>query len=189
MKLTLNLSSRPYVNRRMLYLVYALLGGALVLLLALNAAYAHRLRAEAEQIRSHLAELKGGTGGSPAVAEITPEALRRQQESIAFANDILRRDSFRWTRLLDHLEEAAVEGVAIRGLQPDYKERSLRVRGAARGVDEMRRYLDQLIASRHFSEVYLLEQSREEAPDAKGGAPGGGKSRGISFSILLKGAF
>jgi type IV pilus assembly protein PilN len=188
MKLTLNLASRPYVNRRTLYLAYAALAAALVLLLILNSVYALRLRSSGEQVRQRLAELGGQGAGEGTVTEISPEAMRKQQENIAFANDILRRDSFRWTRLLDHLEESAVEGVAIRALQPDYKERSLQVKGVARGVDELRRYIDQLMASQHFSEVYLLEQSREKDSE-KSGKDSGPRAAGISFSIVLRGAF
>lgn len=186
MKLTLNLANRPYINRRTLYVVYLAAAAALLVVLALNIAYALRLRSTAEDFRERFAAVEGRSEGGAAPAEISPEAFREQQESIALANDILRRDSFRWTQLLDHLEESAVEGVAIRALQPDYKERSLRVSAIARGVDEMRRYLDQLMVSKHFSEVYLLEQSREkEAAGGKGkGSPGG-----ISFSIVLRGAF
>lgn len=190
MKLTLNLASRPYVNRRALYVAYAALAATMVLLLVANMVYAVRLRAAGEQARQRLAALGGQGTAVGDVVRVSPEALKQQQESVAFANDILRRDSFRWTRLLDNLEASAVEGIAIRALQPDHKDRSLQVKGAARGVDELRRYIDQLMASGHFSEVYLLEQSREKAE--KGGSATKSEvpqPAGISFSIVLRGAF
>lgn len=173
----------------MLYLAYGIVGGGLVIALIVQGVYGMRLRSETDEIRSRLAALSSRGEGGEAPVALTPEILRTQHEKIAFANDILRRDSFRWTKLLDDLEASAVDGVTIRALQPDFKERNLRVRGAARGVDDMRRYLDQLIASARFSEVYLLEQAREESSkgDKEKGAPEG--PRGITFSILLKGAF
>ena len=116
--------------------------------------------------------------------ELNPEEVRRQQEKIAFVNDILHRDSFRWTQMFDRLEESAVEGVSVRSLQPDYKDRSLQLRGVAAGVDELRSYLDSLIASPHFSEVLLLEQSRTEVGEATGV-----KRTALAFSIVLRGAF
>lgn len=184
MKLTLNLSDKPYINRRALYLGYTLFAGALFLLLILNGAYLHRLHSHAGEVESHLAELESQGGGGAAVTELNPEEVRRQQEKIAFANDILHRDSFRWTQMFDRLEESAVEGVSVRSLQPDYKDRSLQLRGVAAGVDELRSYLDSLIASPHFSEVLLLEQSRTEVGEATGV-----KRTALAFSIVLRGAF
>lgn len=186
MKLTLNLASRSYVNRRALYAAYAATIVALLLLGGFNLTRAWRLNVQAGQIETRLAELearagavRGASGGA-----ITPAALEQQRAAIGFANEILLRDSFRWTSLLDRLEAVAVEGVSIRALQPNFKNQALRLTGHARSIKELREFIDRLIAAPGFSEVYLLQQSNEKVK-----TPAGAERPAVSFSLALKGVF
>lgn len=185
MKLTLNLASRTYLNRRALYGVYAVLTTVLVLLLALNLGLYLRSQAHARQIRDHLAEIEKETGGTPAAGSgtFTPAAYEKVLEQIRFANEILDQDSYRWTALLNRLEEVVPERVAIGGIQPDYKGKTLNLTGQARRVEDLQRFLDNLIGSPDFSDVYLLQQA-QVAPGGNGDGAGA-----ISFSIVVKGAF
>jgi type IV pilus assembly protein PilN len=185
MKLTLNLASRTYLNRRALYGFYAVVGGLLVLLLALGVGLLVSRHAQVRQIRAHLAELGREVAGAEKAegSTFTPAAYQKLLNDIRFANEILAQDSFRWTALLNRLEEVVPERVAISGIVPDYKEKSLKLTGLARGVEDLQQLLDSLIASAYFSDVYLLQQSRlKEA--GQGDAAGA-----ISFSIVVRGAF
>lgn len=183
MKLTLNLATRTYLNRRFLYGAYAVLTTVLVLLLALNIFLFVRSWTHARQIRGHLAELEHevrisqGEGGKV----VTQADYQKLLERIAFANEILDQDNYRWTALLNRLEEVVPDNVAISGIQPNYKEKTFSLTGAAKGVGDLQLFLDNLIDSPHFSDVYLLQQSRA-----------GSKDEGpttISFSVAVKGGF
>jgi type IV pilus assembly protein PilN len=137
------------------------------------------------QIREHLAEL-GREATSAKQAEgstFTPAAYEKLLDDIRFANEILAQDSFRWTALLNRLEEEVPARVAISSIAPDYKGKSLRLTGLAREVEDLQRLLDSLLASTYFSDVYLLQQSRLKE------AGQGDTAGAISFSIVVRGAF
>lgn len=186
MKLTLNLASRTYVNRRLLYLGYALVLGTLVLLLAFGAHRAWRLRAHSLQLGVQLSTLEKTLGevGEETEPVVTAAEMARQKAQVTSANAILERDGFRWTVLLDRLEEMTLEGVTIVSLQPDYKARSLRLTGQARSLKELRAFLDRLITSPAFSEVYLLQQGSAKVKTASGA-----ERPALGFSLVLKGVF
>ncbi len=186
MLLQINLASRTYVNRRALYGSYAVVGGLLCLLLLFNIDFLLRLQAHGAKMTAQLAEVEAtlldqGGRKDPAIA---PEELKKRQKDVAFANEILMREGFRWTELLDRLEDVAVDGISIRALQPNFKEKSLSLSGVAREVRDLRRYIDRLIAESSFSEVYLLSQSTVKIKDNLGG-----EHQAIAFSIDLKGVF
>lgn len=185
MKLSLNLASRSYVNRRALYALYAFLFALLIFLLVLNLGFYVRSQAQARQLNERLAEFDKDLAGRQETSNgFSPAAYEEMLEEIAFANEILVKDSFRWTALLDRLEEVVPDKVIIRGIQPDYKSASLNLSGGARKVGDLRRFLDNLIQSSHFSDVYLLQQSRDSGKGKNGRGQGE-----IGFTIVVRGAF
>jgi type IV pilus assembly protein PilN len=185
MKLTLNLASRTYLDRRLLYGCYLVAAGLLVLLLAFGIGLHLRTRGQVKELRAHLAELERETvAAAPAADSSVPAAAyEKLLQEIAFANELLAQDSFRWTTLLDHLEEVVPAQVAISGIQPDYKGKSLNLTGMAREVEDLQRFLDNLLASEHFGDVYLLQQSRLKASGQNEAAGA------FSFNIVVRGAF
>jgi hypothetical protein len=184
MKLHLNLASRVYPNRQVLYAIYTVAIVALTAVLILNLSQVRSMQAQSRKIQAYLAETERGLAAVPAEEEATPAARQRQMKEIAYANDILVRQGFRWTALLGRLEEVAVEGVSLRTIQPDYREGSLRITGLARGMEVLQRYLDRLIAAPHFSDVFLLQHHGAKIRDEQGR-----EREAINFSLVLKGAF
>jgi type IV pilus assembly protein PilN len=184
MKPTLNLASRTYLNRQLLYATYGLIALVLTISLAGSGYYmwtcrqdAAEIGIESTQIKRQLAELDSGSS-----EEIPPAALQKQQKRIAFANMILRKDAFRWTDLLDKLEDVLPEGVALRSIQPEYRDGSLRINGLARNLDKLQAFLDNLLVSPAFGSAFLLHQERLDPKEGLG-------RDALSFSIHLKGAF
>jgi type IV pilus assembly protein PilN len=137
------------------------------------------------QIREQLVELgrEAASAEKAGGSTFTPAAYEKLLDDIRFANEILAQDSFRWTALLNRLEEVVPETVAISGIVPDYKEKSLKLTGLTRGVGDLQQLFYNLIASTYFSDVYLLQQSslKEAGQSDAAGA--------ISFSIVVRGAF
>lgn len=159
MKYTLNLASGTYINRRHLYGLYTAVGIVFVVLLGFNLVSLLQSRARTAESEQRMAELRGPAGASGQV--VNAGDVQQLSRRIEFANTLLERDAFRWTALLDQLEEHLVDGVSIRGLKPDYKSGSLQISGVASSVGTLRRFLDRLAASPNFANVYLKQQSSE----------------------------
>jgi type IV pilus assembly protein PilN len=182
MKLTLNLATRPYLNRRTLYTAYAAVAAVLTLLLALNLGTVLRSRSQSRQLQERLAEIERASAAAQGEeGSFTPEAYEKLLKRIRFANEIIEQESFRWTVLLSRLEEDVPDGVGITGLRPDFSKKTLAVTGLAREVDDLRLLLDNLIASPHYDDVLLLQQGQVEARDGSAG--------GIAFSLSVRGGF
>jgi len=181
-KLSLNLATRSYLNRRAIY--FSLLGvaGFLLGLLALHGYDYFRSRNRIVQLEERLTELEAKTEKVRGTAPPKLDAQEQKQltADIEFANQTLKKDSFRWTALLDHLEKLVPPGVAVRGIRPDFQTGAVNLTAAAVGVKELQSFLDNLIGSPDFHDVYLLQQARQEA--RTGGAL-------LNFSVVVKGAF
>ena len=72
------------------------------------------------------------------------------------------------------------EDVAIRTLQPNYRDRSLQITAVARDTGAMSKLLDALLDSADMHQVFLLNQAASEQPD--GGSV-------VQFSIVIREAF
>jgi hypothetical protein len=183
MKLTLNLANRSYVHKRSLYLFYAVVLAGMILCSAMQGSFLLRLHQQQKQVEGRLEGLRQTKPDRQPFVDHGPKALQLRQE-VALANDILARNSFRWTVMLDRLEEVVQDGITIRSLQPDYREGSLRLFAAARGLPQLSTLLERLLASGFYSDVYLLEQTSTKVKD------GSGVERpAINFSVMLKGVF
>lgn len=179
MKLSLNLASRVYVNRRALMTSYLVVSVLLLLLLGLNLSNLLRTQTEAEKIGGRIAELKrAGARASVVDAGYSPQAQVELNKLILFANTLLERDDFRWTELLDQLEESTPDGISIRSIQPEYISGAVKLSGVAESNIALRRFLDQLAASPHFNKVLLFQLSNVQGVKTGDGA-------GLSFNIGL----
>lgn len=178
MKLTLNLATRPYVNRPLLYAIYAGIGTILLLLAGLNLLNGWRSFEDTRRLRGRIAELEQRSAlavkGSSAYSA---EGYVRLNRRIVFANELLEQDNVRWSLLFDRLETLMVDGVRIRGLQPDFKGHTVRLSGVASSVGVLRQFLSRLVAAPDFKRVYLLQQSERKGSDPQG--------PGVDFTISL----
>ena len=178
MKITLNLATRPYINRPLLYAIYAGICTILLLLAGLNLLNGLRSFEETRRLRERIAELEQRSSlAAKGASGFSPEGYIRLNRRIVFANELLEQDSVRWSLLLDRLENLMVDGVRMRGLQPDFKNRNVRLAGSASSIDVLRQFLSRLVASPDFKRVYLLQQTESKGSQAVRG--------GIDFTISL----
>jgi type IV pilus assembly protein PilN len=182
MKYTINLASRSYVNKKTLYLAYLLCGVVLVVGLFYTLGYYFELQKQIDTTENRLAELEekilasqGGDADDYSVAR-----YEKVLAEIELANEILDRDSFRWTVLLDQLEQVVPGNVRILSISPDHDSNTVELSCVAKNLKDMKRFLDNLIKSEVYEDVLLLGQASEKS--ASGDA-------GISFTIELLGAF
>jgi len=106
--------------------------------------------------------------------------FEQRREEVSFINRLLEKDGYRWTELLSQLEEHAFSGIVIKSIQPDFKARTLAISGYARELSHLRRFIDNLIESRDYREVYLLDQGVEKVKDRSGI-----EREAIAFNISL----
>lgn len=178
MKYSLNLASGTYVNHRHLYVIFSLFGLFLFGLLLVNGVSMYRESNRIEQLNLRLEELRGKDRGKNKEGLINSVALAELSQRISAANEILVRDDYRWTELLDQLEAHLADGISIRGLQPDYKSGVLKLNGVAGSVADLKAFLDNLSRSEVFSDVYLRQQRSEKNDDDF--------HSGVSFLIELR---
>lgn len=178
MKYSLNLATGTYVNHRRLYLIVSVLGLFLLGLLIINTMSVIRDSNRIHQVEARLDELRGQKQEVGQQGEISSAVLAEMAQRIEVANELLVRDNYRWTALLDQLEDHLTEGISIRGLQPDYKTGALRLSGVALSITDLRRFIDNLSRSEVFTHVYLKGQQTEKTKDDLEG--------GTSFTIELK---
>ncbi len=183
MNYSINMASRTYVNKKALHLIYLVCGVILVAGLLYSTGYYFSLRSQIAATESRLQELEekilASQGGGEA-AGYSAARYERVLEEIRLANGILKRDSFRWTALLDQLEAVIPQNVKIQSIAPDHEKKSVKITGLARDLKDMKRFLDNLIGSGNYGDVLLLNQDVEETGNVK---------TGIRFSIDLLGAF
>lgn len=177
MKYSLNLATGTYVNYRRLYVIFSVFFLFLLGLLIVNTTSVIRGSSRTRQLELRLEELRSQKGAGQQ-SEISAAALTKMAQRIEVANQLLVRDSYRWTALLDQLEAHLADGISIRGLQPDYKSGVLRLSGVAASITDLRNFIDNLTRSEVFTQVYLKEQRTEKTKDDLDG--------GISFSIEVK---
>ena len=117
------------------------------------------------ETRQRLYELEAAEallGGARPVRAIPRERLDAEMKS---AQATVRQLSLPWAQLIDSLERAATQDVAVLNIQPDAQNRVLRVSAEARREGTMLEYLRRLEATGSFAEVHLVShQVREDAP-------------------------
>lgn len=177
MKYTLNLASGTYIHRRRLYLGAVVLAIFLFLLLAVNTTTIFRDLRRSSDLSLRLKEL-GGQSRTIQSATISNADSMALAQQIELSNQLLIRDNYRWTNLLDQLENHLADGISIRALQPDYKSGVLKLSGVAGTVANLQTFIDNLSRSTVFTHVYLKDQKSLKSKD--------GLIEGVSFSIELK---
>ena len=178
MKYSLNLATGTYVNHRRLFAIISVLGLFLLGLLVVNSMSLIRDSSRTRQLELRLEELRGQKQDARHQGEVSAAVLAKMAQRIEFANELLVRDNYRWTTLLDQLEGHLADGISIRGLQPDYKSGILRLSGVAASITDLRNFIDNLSRSEVFTQVYLKDQRIEKTKDDLDG--------GVLFSIELK---
>ncbi len=185
MKVTLNLASRRYVNRRALNRLGILFVLLLLVLLTLQVRgylqrqnHVRNYKENLAEMRQEYQQLLGKT-----VQSLSPEQLEQQTREFHQAQTLLQRDAFRWTVLFDRLEGLLPAGVSINSFNPDYKSKSLELSGIARNLADLQHLLNNLHKD-SFTQVFLNNQTQIKMTDGQTG-----ELPALSFSVTLEGVF
>jgi len=181
MKIHLNLASRVYINRRTLNLVYCAVIAVMGLLLIINIVsllHHHRHSRKVSEILVSIPENRTKVRESERLHD--PQVIARQ---VGYANEILQKRRFHWSDFLHRMESVLPGGVRLRSIQPQSRGGSVRLQGVARGVPELRRFLENLSADPVLNDYFFLEQAPARG-DGVGDHPGA-----LGFSLQLRGVF
>lgn len=172
MKVHLNLATSPLVSHRRFAIGATLIGtvglGAMVLLgwQAYSGWHAERARrAERTRIEKEMNEFRRQRRELEAFIN-RPEILKARERS-AFLNGLIEQRSFPWTKIFMELEERLPEGVRVVSIAPKMNGGRVEVKlvvGAATDEGKLK-FLRRLEASREFSRIQLLSETRPTRPN------------------------
>jgi Tfp pilus assembly protein PilN len=169
-----NLSSRPFLNTRPVWLVTVVAGTLalalaalnLHLLLATNRASAAQLERR-EQLLAERRDLESALrGDTAALARIPWRTLARRVNDL---NLVLRERTFSWLDLLDDVERVLPRQARIIRITPTFEKEGVRlgIDGIAQRREDLLDFIDNLVADAEFDEPKpRSETSPEQAPAA-----------------------
>ncbi|HSV70550.1 MAG TPA: hypothetical protein VLI72_10580 [Methylibium sp.] len=109
-------------------------------------------RAAAEQRHELLAARRQGAAAQRAVAPPDPRTLAALQRARLIIDEL----ALPWLGLLDAVESADAAGLGLLSLQPNARDRSVRLVGEARTLAEVLAYVERLAAQPALQQVHLL---------------------------------
>jgi type IV pilus assembly protein PilN len=177
MRFTINIATRTHIDRKLVdragYAVLALL----FVLLAWNISRAFWSIGELRRLQADNSSYEQRLNSRP--SGVSEKDFTRLLADIKFYNDVIGRKSYNWLGMLEQLEVATPEGIALTAVDPDRKTGEMKIEGHARSFAQVRSYLDKLEDSRAYTSVMLLSHANVTV---------GEKDKGVRFSISCKAA-
>jgi type IV pilus assembly protein PilN len=175
MRFTINVATRTHIDRKMVnragYAVLALL----LVLLVWNVSRSFWSIGELRRLQADNASYEKRLNSRP--SGVSEKDFTRLLADIKFYNELIGRKSYNWLGLLEQLEEATPEGIALSALSPDRKKGELKLEGHARSFAQVRSYLEKLEDSKVFTSILLLSHADVTT---------GEKAKGVKFSVSCK---
>lgn len=173
MNLNINLATRVYVNFKMVNNVLMLFFLLCCCWMAFNV---YIFASNLEQMNKYtdfMAKKSMGAEGKV----ISDVEYNRFLAKVNYANNILYKRSYDWLSLLENLEQLVPSGVSLRSLDPSNKGEALKLTGTATGFSSIRKFMENLEASKTFTEIYLTEQSIVRIDN---------KRKAVNFTVTCK---
>lgn len=175
MDLKINLSTRYFVDTRVLNAILAVVVALLVLVTVLSVRGVASNAGQAQQLEGELAKLQARFAES--AKGVTEQQYKDVTKKIAVANGILEKRGLNWLLLLDRLESVVPDGVALSAIEPKLKEGILILSGSAKEFRNLRTLVENLEAEPRFSDVFLKDQTEIKQ---------GENQRGVGFTVTCK---
>jgi len=175
MRFTINLATRTYVDQRLVSQVCYAAIVLLVLVLSWNCFVAFSNLGELHRLKSDIATYEGRLNSRP--KDVPEREYTRLLAEIGFFNGVIERKVFNWLGLLEQVENATPEGVALISLIPDTKTGEVKIEGRAHSFANLRSYMEKLYESAAFAQVLLLSNHDVTIND---------KARGVQFTISCR---
>jgi Tfp pilus assembly protein PilN len=156
-----NLSTRPFYNERPVQIVLLALGLVALAATVFNVTRVIQLSGRDTQLASQAArdeaaaqELRRAATRDRGTVDL--RSLERASSDAREANDLIDRRTFSWTELFNRFETTLPDDVRITAIQPKVDAKKgivLTIVVAARGVDDVNQFLENLDATGAFVEV------------------------------------
>ncbi|MBK5273549.1 MAG: PilN domain-containing protein [Desulfuromonadales bacterium] len=177
MRFTINLVTRTYLDPKLVNRISFLIIALMLCMLAWNVYRVSWNFGELQHLKADIASYRQRLDSRP--KGVSEKEYTNLLADIKFYNEIVGRKSVSWLVLLDQMESATPEGIALSLLAPDRKTGLLRIEGHARSFASVKSYMEKLEDSKVFTSILLLSHSNVAA---------GEKSRGVQFTISCKAA-
>ena len=177
MHFSINLATRTYLDRRVVNRVGTGLCAMLLILLAWNINHTASNLGELRRLRADITVYENRLNSRP--NGVSEKEYTRLLESIGFYNEVIGRKTYNWMGLLEQLEHATPDGIAITVLTPDKKTGAVKIEGRAKSFALIKQYLDKLEDSKFFTSILLLSHSDIAV---------GERTKGVQFSLSCKAA-
>jgi type IV pilus assembly protein PilN len=176
MRLTINLATRIYINKRRLNFFIVAAFALMILLLLVNVRNIATEFGDIQRLNHGIATFEGKAkkSTSEAVPDKEYQALLTR---IKFANGLIEQKTFNWLMLLDKLESIVPDGIAIAAIEPSLKDDGLKLAGMAKNFGNLRKFMENLEESKYFTDIYLVGQSDTQVSPSQ---------KGIGFNITCK---
>jgi hypothetical protein len=108
------------------------------------------------------------------------EAMKKAEERVRAANELILEDAFPWGRVLDELERVMPKGIVLKSFAVADGWGKVSLKGQGRSMKEITLFLEALEASELFEKNVLARLSVEQSPSAQ---DGGGGDMSVPFEI------
>ena len=177
MRFTINIATRTHLDLKLVnragYAVLALL----LVLLAWNISQTFWNLGELRRLQADNSSYEKRLNSRP--SGVSEKDFTRLLADIKFYNEIIGRKSFDWLGVLEQLEVATPEGIALTSLVPDRKSGGMKIEGHARSFAHVRSYVEKLEDSKAYTSILLLSHANMTV---------GEKDKGVHFAISCKAA-
>jgi type IV pilus assembly protein PilN len=177
MRFTINLATRRYINQRAVSRSLA----AVMLVAVITAGFnAYLILSNAREMGTVGDQLTASAGRYQKSTGVSEQEYNALLASISFVNNLLERKNREWLLIFDRLEGTVPDGVALTSLEPDMKDRLLKLKGEASSFGRLRKFVENMQGSSNFRDVTLESHAVEK---------GEGDRPVVLFSISCRGDF
>ena len=132
----------------------------LMILIVLDFLQAKAIRAQAWEAEQAVARVRDQDSRLRAQAQaegadLSDAALQRLPQEVAFANQVIAKRVFSWTRFLTDLEETVPPRLSVHSIQLDFKNSVITISGAALTLKDLTTFIIGLEDHRAFQDAVL----------------------------------
>ncbi|HKP85692.1 MAG TPA: hypothetical protein VJZ26_06335 [Blastocatellia bacterium] len=181
MRTTLNLSSRPFTNHRILWIGVAAVSFLSLWLLLWITSEISLVSAKADRVKSQISDLQVEVEMARQETERRsrdqqqPEVRYQDRLELASARNLIERKSFSWNRMINDIERFIPKDARVFGLKvqedliPGQKvEAGVEIKVLGRSASQMTQMMEELEKS---GGLFLVRQSNQDAPSDAGEVP------------------
>jgi hypothetical protein len=103
--------------------------------------------------------------------DLSEDRIRGLARQVAFANQLLEKGAFSWTRFLTHLEEAVAPRISFSSVNLSFKDSVITLNGSALTLKDLTAQIDKLEGHPAFRNVVLSQHQMREEHDSRRSKP------------------